>query len=181
MRRRSRVSIALRRRSGRKLAEHALRHHPECRRLSGRPRFLDAEHQIETDGRRGSLSRAPELLSKQLDNELERVIVARGKGLVPPGFLIDKALTQLRQSRESAAKGGKPGQIDQRRTREKNIAGNWAERARNCQKEVAPALERQIAEMELQRRLATEAPACPRDRMATNITAGRSRLRPPRR
>jgi uncharacterized protein (DUF885 family) len=47
----------------------------------------------------------------------------------------------------------------ERRTREKNIPGNWAERARAiAQKDVVPALERQIAELTLQRGMATNEP-----------------------
>jgi uncharacterized protein (DUF885 family) len=85
--------------------------------------------------------------------------MARYKGLIPPGFLIDKALTQLKASAKGAREGGGLVESIARRTREKNIPGNWAERARGiAQKEVAPALERQIAELTLQRGMATEDP-----------------------
>src|SRR5918995_1475853 len=78
---------------------------------------------------------------------------------ISPGFLLDKALPQLRQSLDGVRKGGGLVESIERRTREKGIAGNWAKRARAiAQKEVAPALERQIAELTLQRGLATEAP-----------------------
>jgi uncharacterized protein (DUF885 family) len=85
--------------------------------------------------------------------------MARYKGLIPPGFLLDKALNQLKQSAKGAREGGGLVESIERRTREKKIPGNWAERARAiAQKQVAPALERQIAELTLQRRMATEDP-----------------------
>ena len=47
----------------------------------------------------------------------------------------------------------------ERRTKEKNIAGDWANRARTISvQEIAPALERQLAELETQRRIAKDDP-----------------------
>ena len=124
------------------------------------PRFLDSDHQINTAADAEAYLARLAAYPKQLDNELGRVIMARYKGLIPPAFLIDKTLPQLRQSAQGARSGGSLVESLERRTREKNIAGNWAARARAiAEQEVAPALERQIAEMELQRRMATDAPA----------------------
>jgi uncharacterized protein (DUF885 family) len=123
------------------------------------PRFLDAEHQINNAADAEAYLARLASYPKQLDGELGRVIMARYKGLIPPDFLIDKALTQLRQSAKGARDGGSLVESIERRTREKKIPGNWAARARAiAQRDVAPALERQIAEMELQRRMATSAP-----------------------
>lgn len=123
------------------------------------PRFLDADHQIESaadaEAYLGRLASYP----KQLDNELGRVIMARYKELIPPDFALDKALEQLKASAAGAREGGGLVESIERRTREKNIAGSWAERARAiAQDEVAPALERQIAELTLQRRMARPEP-----------------------
>ena len=123
------------------------------------PRFLDSEHQIETAADAEAYLARLASYPKQLDNELGRVIAYRYKGLIPPDFLIDKALPQLRQSLDGARKGGGLVESIERRTREKNIPGNWAERARAiAQKEVVPALERQIAELTLQRGMAKSDP-----------------------
>ena len=66
---------------------------------------------------------------------------------MPPAFLIDKALSQMRLSAKSARKGGALVESIARRTR--NIPGNWAERARTiAAQDIAPALDRQIAELE---------------------------------
>jgi uncharacterized protein (DUF885 family) len=120
------------------------------------PRFLDSDHQIETAAdAEAYLARLADY-PQQLDNELGLVIANRWKGLIPPAFLIDKALIVLKQSADGARKGGGLVESIERRTREKRIPGNWADRARSiAQREVAPALDRQIAELTLQRPLAT--------------------------
>jgi uncharacterized protein (DUF885 family) len=121
------------------------------------PRFLDSDHPIETAADAEAYLSRLQSYPRQLDNELGRVMMARYKGLIPPGFLIDKALDQLRASAKSAREGGTLVESIARRTREKGIAGNWEERARAiAAKEVAPALERQIAELALQRPRATD-------------------------
>ncbi len=123
------------------------------------PRFLDADHQINgTADAEAYISRL-QAYPKQLDGELARVADARAKGLVPPDFLLDKALGQMKQSVDGARKGGGLVESLERRTREKNIPGNWTERARTIvQQDVVPALERQIAELTAQRAQAKSAP-----------------------
>jgi uncharacterized protein (DUF885 family) len=120
------------------------------------PKFLDSDHVIETaDDAEAYLARLADY-PKQLDNELGRVIAYRYKGLIPPAFLIDTALGTLKQSADGARRGGGLVESIERRTREKKIPGNWAERARAiAEKDVAPALDRQLAELKLQRGLAT--------------------------
>ena len=123
------------------------------------PRFLDSEHQINDAADAEAYLARLASYPRQLDNELGRVIMARYKGLIPPAFLIDKALGQLRQSAEGARKGGGLVESLARRTREKGIAGDWAGRARPIvEREVVPALERQIAELTLQRGMAKNEP-----------------------
>jgi uncharacterized protein (DUF885 family) len=79
---------------------------------------------------------------------------ARAAGLVPPAFLIDKAVGQMTLSIANAREGGLLVESIERRT--KNIPGAWADRARTiAAKEVAPALERQLQELQAQRALAT--------------------------
>ena len=59
------------------------------------PRFLDSDHRIENaDDAEAYLARL-QSYGKQLDGELGRVRAAREAGLVPPAFLIDKALGQM--------------------------------------------------------------------------------------
>ena len=123
------------------------------------PRFLDSEHQISDAADAEAYLSRLQSYPRQLDGELARVAAARAKGLVPPDFLLDKALGQMKQSVDGARKGGGLVESLERRTREKNIPGNWAERARAIvQQDVVPALERQIAELTAQRALAKSAP-----------------------
>ena len=118
------------------------------------PRFLDSDHPMENAGDAEAYLARLQSYAKQLDGELGRIQDARGKGLVPPAFLIDKALAQMRMSAKSARDGGSLVESIARRT--KSIPGAWADRARTIAgQEVAPALDRQIAELETQRAKAT--------------------------
>jgi uncharacterized protein (DUF885 family) len=117
------------------------------------PRALDADHRIEnTTDAEAYLTRL-QSYARQLDGETERIKIARGLGVVPPAFLLDKALGQIRLSAKSAREGGSLVESIERRT--KAIPGNWAERARKiAAQEVAPALDRQISELEAERAVA---------------------------
>src|SRR5687767_15222004 len=66
------------------------------------PRFLDSDHQINSAADAEAYLARLASFRQQLDGETGRVIMARYKGLIPPAFLIDKALTQLRASAKSA-------------------------------------------------------------------------------
>jgi uncharacterized protein (DUF885 family) len=118
------------------------------------PRFLDAEHRIENATDAEAYLARLQSCARALDGERDRVQAARAMGLVPPAFLVDKALQQMRLSATNARGGGPLVESIERRT--KDIPGNWAARARALAvQEIAPALERQIAELERQRAAAT--------------------------
>ncbi|HSC14409.1 MAG TPA: DUF885 domain-containing protein [Gammaproteobacteria bacterium] len=119
------------------------------------PRFLDTDHRIESSADAEAYLARLASYAKQLDGELGRIETARAAGLVPPAFLIDKALGQIRLSIDGAREGGSLVESIERRSR--MIAGAWAERARTIAAlEIAPALERQARELEAQRTLATD-------------------------
>lgn len=119
------------------------------------PRFLDSDHPMETASDAEAYLARLQSYAKQLDGELGRIQAARGAGLVPPKFLIDKALAQIRVSAKNAHEGGSIVESITRRA--KNMPGNWGERAKAIvTKEVAPALDRQIAELEAQRAVAKD-------------------------
>ncbi|MEY4720856.1 MAG: hypothetical protein RIQ46_581 [Pseudomonadota bacterium] len=118
------------------------------------PRFLDADHPVRNaEDAEGYLFRLA-AMGAQLDGELDRIRAARAMGLVPPAFLLDKALAQMDRTLADARDGGALVQSLASRTR--NIAGDWQGRAaaivRNT---VIPALERQRAELAIQRGMAT--------------------------
>jgi uncharacterized protein (DUF885 family) len=118
------------------------------------PRFLDSEHQIANAGDAEAYIARLESYPNQLDGELARLKAAGAKGLVAPSFLIDKALGQLRLAAKGAREGG--GLVASIERRTGSIPGDWAARARRIAVErVAPALDRQIAELTAQRARAT--------------------------
>ncbi len=118
------------------------------------PRFLDTDHLIENAADAEAYLARLQSYAKQLDGELGRMQEARAMGLVPPAFLVDKALGQMSLSAKNAREGGTVVESIERRA--KNIAGNWAERARTIAvQEIAPALERQLRELQAQRAVAT--------------------------
>ena len=119
------------------------------------PRFLDSEHQVKTAADAEAWLARLASYPRQLDGELARMRQARANGLIPPGFLIDTAIKQMEASIKGAREGG--SLVEQIRTKTKDIPGNWAERARPIVTgEVAPALERQLAELRAQRAQATD-------------------------
>ncbi len=114
------------------------------------PRFLDSEHQVkdaaDAESWLARLSRTPAVL----DGELERMRSARASGLVPPSFLIDKALEQL-----TATSTG----ISLARLADAKLSpypGLPMRAKRIIAEEVRPALLRQIEELKAQRAVATE-------------------------
>ena len=119
------------------------------------PRFLDAEHRIENAADAEAYLARLESYARQLDGELGRLQAARGMGLVPPAFLLDKALAQLNLSAQNARAGGSLVESITRRT--KNVPGAWGDRARGIAvQQVAPALDRQIAELGAERAIARD-------------------------
>ena len=121
------------------------------------PQFLDTDHPVENrDDAEAYIDRLAQYPA-QLDGELERMKAARAKGLVPPNFLIDKALAQLDISLKGTQQGGAIVESLVRRTKEKGIAGDWDVRARRIAvDQVAPALQRQIDELKAERAIATD-------------------------
>jgi uncharacterized protein (DUF885 family) len=119
------------------------------------PRALDSDHPVENAADAEAYLARLQSYAKQLDGETGRLTAARAMGLVPPAFLLDKALAQIRLSAKSAREGGSLVESLERRT--KSIPGDWAKRARTiAAQEVAPALDRQIAELEAERAVATD-------------------------
>ena len=146
------------------------------------PRFLDSDHPIENAADADAYLARLQSYAKQLDGELGRIQAARGKGLVPPAFLIDKALSQIRLSAKSTRAGGSLVESIERRTKAKSIPGNWAERARAiAEKEIAPRSIARSPSWKSSARSPKTTPACGRARTATSSIAGRSGRRRRRR
>ena len=121
------------------------------------PRFLDADHRVDNASDAEAYLARLQSYARQLDGELGRMRSARVEGLVPPAFLIDKALRQMTLSVKEAREGG--ALVESLARRSKNIPGDWEGRARRIvTQEIVPALERQLAELQVQRTVATNDP-----------------------
>ncbi len=118
------------------------------------PRFLDSDHQIATreDGE-AYLDRL-ESYAEQLDGETARLKVAAAKGVIAPDFLLDKCLKQIRLARSGDPAGW--GVVTSVANRTAGFDGDFGERAWLLAKDkLAPALDRQIKELEHHRARAT--------------------------
>ena len=117
------------------------------------PTLLDEQHTVSTrEDAEAYLSRL-EAYAGQLQGETERLHADAGRGVIAPDFLLDKTLDQLR-----IARGGNISDwvlVSSLRRRTKEIPGDFAAGAAKIAKDkIAPALDRQITELEAQRRRA---------------------------
>ncbi|WP_242115445.1 DUF885 domain-containing protein [Sphingomonas lacusdianchii] len=118
------------------------------------PRFLDSDHSIATKADADAYLARLDSYATQLDAETARVRAASARGVVPPDFLLDKTLKQMTQ-----ALSGDPASWDvvtslTRRT--KDIPGDWgAQTTAIARDRVKPALERQLAALQDDRKKAT--------------------------
>jgi uncharacterized protein (DUF885 family) len=83
-----------------------------------------------------------------LDGERERIRAARAMGVVPPAFLLDKAIAQMEAS-IAGAKEAYAGPLETSAMAEAKSAAAQAERI--AARGIVPALERQLAELRTQR------------------------------
>jgi uncharacterized protein (DUF885 family) len=108
------------------------------------PDFLHNQHSIATgEDAEAYLSRVS-AFAREMDSESERLRAEYASGIIPPDFVIDRTLTQM--DGMLAQKPSETGLVKSisSRTRDRNIAGDWATRATTIvEKEVQPALKRQ--------------------------------------
>lgn len=118
------------------------------------PRFLDSDHPVRGAGDAEAYLDRLSTMPAQLDGELERQRAAAAMGVIPPYFLLDKAIAALAQTLDDARAGG--SLVNSLASRTRDIPGAWEERARAIVTgAVYPALERQLDELRLQRARAT--------------------------
>ncbi|KMS59566.1 twin-arginine translocation pathway signal [Novosphingobium barchaimii LL02] len=122
------------------------------------PRFLDADHPVKTREDADAYVARLGQFDAQLDGELGRIKAATAIGLVPPDFLLDRAIAQMTSTiTDARADGG--GLVTSIAGRTKDMSGTWtADAKRIVAGEVVPALERQLAELKHQRALAKSDP-----------------------
>ncbi|MBB3763828.1 DUF885 domain-containing protein [Sphingomicrobium lutaoense] len=122
------------------------------------PRFLDSEHQVKNAADAEAYLARLSSFADQLDGETVRMRMAAEEGLVPPDFLIAKALPQMESALENMRK--RDGSlVTSLEKRTQGFAGDWGQRAHAVASgPVAAAMERQLAEMKRQAPLASSAP-----------------------
>jgi uncharacterized protein (DUF885 family) len=112
----------------------------------GGPEFLDSIHRVENRADAEAYLARLAALAVALDQETQHALHDAGLGVLPPDFLLDTTLGQLRDLRATPAAQARLVTSLTRRTSEHAIPGNWAVRAEAIvSRSVYPALDRQIA------------------------------------
>lgn len=113
------------------------------------PDFLDTQHVIETKSDADAYLARMEAFGRLLDQEVEVVRHDVGLNVVPPDFVIDKALTQLKAFLAYEPEKAPLVASVVRRTKEKNIEGDWSQAAQGLYADkVRPAMQRQAELLE---------------------------------
>jgi uncharacterized protein (DUF885 family) len=112
------------------------------------PEFLDTKHRIETKEDADAYVARLEQYATVLDQETDRLAAESARGILPPDFLLDETLIQLRQGAVPAGEN-KLVQSLARRAAAKGLSDAYAKRATALyDRRIAPALARQIAAVE---------------------------------
>ena len=118
------------------------------------PDFLDSNHKVETAADADAYLARLDAYAGALDGETERLAHDAGLGVVAPDFLLDKTLKQMTGAR--ALPMAEWGLVTSLARRTGGIPGDHAARAaRLVAERVAPAMDRQIAELQRHRARAT--------------------------
>jgi uncharacterized protein (DUF885 family) len=118
------------------------------------PSMLDTQHSVETRADAEAYLSRLDAYAGQLDGETGRMQTAAAQGVVAPDFLLDKTLSQIKIARGGAIADWPL--VTSLAKRAKGLPGDYAARAAKIARdEIAPALDRQIAELESHRRRAT--------------------------
>jgi uncharacterized protein (DUF885 family) len=113
------------------------------------PDFLDSQHTIETSADAQAYLARLDAFATAIDQDSEAVRHDSAQGVIPPDFVLAKALIQLKALRDTPVASSNLVASLVRRTAAKGIAGNWGERAQAaCTARVLPALDRQITLLE---------------------------------
>jgi uncharacterized protein (DUF885 family) len=112
------------------------------------PDFLNTAHTIGNSADAEAYLARLALFDTVLDNDTAGQRAQAARGFLAPSWSIDLTLGQMRKLREPAAAANTLVESIAKRTAAKGIAGDWQRRAAEIvEKEVYPALDRQIAMM----------------------------------
>ena len=123
------------------------------------PRFLDSTHPLNEGSDVDAYLSRLEAMPGVLDGERERIAAARGMGVVPPDFLLDKAMAQMESTLTSAMAGELFLPSLRERVAEKGMPSGFARNAEQLVTgPIAQALERQLSELRVERTAADSDP-----------------------
>ena len=123
------------------------------------PRFMDSTHPLKDAADIDAYVARIERLPAVLDGELTRMREARAMGVVPPDFLLDKAIAQMGSTIGEARAGTLFVTSLRENLAKNNLSPASADRiAELVSGAVTTALERQLAELRAERAVATSAP-----------------------
>lgn len=118
------------------------------------PTMLDTRHTVEHKTDADAYLSRLEAYAGQLDGETERLRLAAAQGVIAPDFLLDKTLAQIRIARSGGI--SEWSLVTSLANRTRQLGGDYAAQATKIATDkVAPALDRQIAELEQHRKRAT--------------------------
>jgi uncharacterized protein (DUF885 family) len=110
------------------------------------PDFLDSQHKIETAQDAQAYLDRLDAFARNVDQEVQSARADAARGVIPPTYILDKALNQTRLLRQERGREAALVRSLVRRAREKNLAGDWEGRAvRIVDGPLAQALDRQLA------------------------------------
>ena len=113
------------------------------------PDFLDTQHVIENKGDADAYLARMEAFGRQMDQECEVARRDQALGVIPPDFIIDKALIQMREIRGTSAEASPLVGSLVRRATSRGLPGDWSGQASRIYEDtVLPALQRQIELLE---------------------------------
>ena len=125
----------------------------------GMPRFLGMDHPLKTEDDAEAYMMRLQAFPAVLEGELDRMKEARAMGVVPPDFLIDRALKQMDITLEAANKGTLFVEDLLPRLKEAGMPENFAVlMAQYVKGPTAVSLQRQRDELVEQRKVATSDP-----------------------
>lgn len=123
------------------------------------PRFMQSDHKVEDGNDADAYIERMEQMPAVFDGELERIKAARGMGVVPPDFLLDKAIGQMEQTIASAGKGELFADDLRAKLTAMGMPESHANRAKILETgPIAEALDRQLQELRAERAVATAEP-----------------------
>ena len=123
------------------------------------PRFMDSTHPLKSAEDADAYLARLEALPSVLNGERERMEAARGLGVVPPDFLLAKADAQMVRTLTDAMSGELFAAQMRATLAESGLSAAYADSAETLVKgPIAEALERQLAELRMEARVATGDP-----------------------